>query len=127
MENWIPSAATTRVLPIAKQNEFMSDEPNQIQLKEQNKKGKSSVLALPLAFVPSLLLVGTASFLNHKNPPAILFAAMCLVSIVCCFVSSFMLFRRNKVLATIFGILFMLLNGLISFFFGCATLLSGIN
>jgi hypothetical protein len=105
----------------------MSDEPNQFQPNEPDKNKKTSLLALPLAFVPSLLLVGTASFLNHRNPPAIFFAAMFLVSIVCCFVSSFMLFRRNKVLATIFGILFMLLNGLISFFFGCATLLSSIN
>jgi hypothetical protein len=49
---------------------------------------------------------------------------MCLVSIVCCFISSSLLFRRNKALAAIFGILFLLLNGLISFFFGCATILT---
>jgi len=102
----------------------MSEELNQTNPNEPKEKKKTSALALALAFVPSVLLVGTASFFNHGNPPAIFLAAMCLISIVCCFVSSFMLFQRSKVLATIFGILFMLLNGLISFFFGCATILT---
>ena len=102
----------------------MSDEPNKTEPSAPNEKKKSSVLALPLAFVPSVLLVGTFSFFNNGNAPAILFAIMCLVSIVCCFVSSFLLFQRNKVLTAIFGVLFLLLNGLISFFFGCATILT---
>ena len=85
------------------------------------------MLALLLAFVPSILLVSAFTFFNHGNPPAILFAALCLVSLACCFGSSFLLFQRNKVVATIFGILFLLLNGLISFFFGCATILAGIK
>jgi hypothetical protein len=100
----------------------MSDEPNQTKPNESKKK--SSMFAIPLAFVPSLLLVGTFSFFNHGNPPAMLFAIMCLISIACCFASSFLLFQRNKVLATIFGVIFLLLNGLISFFFGCATILT---
>ena len=100
----------------------MSDGP--IEPNNPNGKKKSSVLALPLAFVPSVLLVGTASFFNHGNPPALLFASMCLISIACCFASSFLLFRRNKVMATIFGVVFLLLNSLISFFFGCVTILT---
>jgi hypothetical protein len=100
----------------------MSDERNQTEPNES--KQQSAVLALPLAFVPSLLLVGTFSYFNHGNPPAIFFAILCLVSLACCFASSFLLFRRNQVLATISGILFLLLNALISFFFGCATILS---
>ena len=85
------------------------------------------MLALLLAFVPSVLLVSFATFANRSTPPAVLCALLCLVSLACCFGSSFLLFQRNKVVATIVGILFLLLNGLISFFFGCATILTGLK
>jgi hypothetical protein len=100
----------------------MSDEPDQTEPKGSEKK--TSAYAFPLAFVPSLLLVGFFSLFSRGNPPAILLAILCLISIACCFISSFLLFRRNKVLATIFGLIFLLLNGLISFFFGCAMILT---
>jgi len=103
----------------------MSDEPDRIE--PDKPKKKSSAFAFPLAFVPSLLLVGFFSFFSSGNPPAILLAILCLISIVCCFVSSYLLFQRNKVLVTVFGVIFVLLNGLISFFFGCATILTNAN
>jgi sugar phosphate permease len=103
----------------------MSDKPDQTEPNGSEKKW--SAFAFPLAFVPSLLLVGFFSFFARGNPPAILLAILCLISIVCCFVSSYLLFQRNKVLVTIFGVIFVLLNGLISFFFGCATILTNAN
>ena len=51
---------------------------------------------------------------------------LCVVCGICCFTSSFMLFRRKTALAFFAGILFLLLNGFITFFFGCTALLSGI-
>jgi hypothetical protein len=103
----------------------MSDEPNQINPNELKEKEKFSALALPLAFVPSVLLLILFTFFGSGNPPAILFFAFCGVSVVCCFGSAILLFRRNTVLAILFGILFLLLNGAISFFFGCVAVLSG--
>ena len=100
----------------------MSDEP--IQPKEPTEKKKISMLALPLALMPSVLLLILFTFFGRGNPPAILFFALCGVSIVCCFASAILLFRRNTLLAILFGVLFLLLNGAISFFFGCAAILS---
>lgn len=85
------------------------------------------MLAVPLALMPSILLLILFTFFGRGNPPAILFFTFCGISIVCCFASAFLLFRRNTILAIIFGILFLLLNGAISFFFGCAAIFSGMN
>jgi hypothetical protein len=43
----------------------------------------------------------------------------CVLSVACCFVSSFMLFARRTGLAILAGVLFLILNGFIAFFFGC--------
>jgi hypothetical protein len=104
----------------------MNEEPN--PAKETNQPGKrkaTNLFALLLAFVPSVLLIALLAFAGSSNPPAILLALSCVTSLTCCFVSAFLLFRRNTVLAILFGILF--LNGAFSFFFGCATILTGMK
>jgi len=42
-----------------------------------------------------------------------------IVSVGCCFTASFLLFRRKTGWAIAVGVLFLLLNGAISFFLGC--------
>jgi len=48
-----------------------------------------------------------------------LLVLMGLVSLVCCFASSFLLFKRKTNRAIFCGVLLMLLNGFISLAFGC--------
>src|SRR5262245_1862451 len=92
---------------------------------------KSPTLALMLAFAPTAMvlavvgvsLVAARFKLNLPNFAA-LAVLLCVGSLLCCFASSFMLFRRKTGLAVFGGILFLLLNGFIAFFFGCAALLS---
>lgn len=88
-------------------------------------------LALLLAFIPSVLLLAAfvvfasesnAKFVNPWLPGAAVVLALLCVG--CCFLSSLMLFRRNTVLTVLIGFFFLLLNCIISFFFGCAALLS---
>lgn len=86
----------------------------------------SPTLALILAFTPSVLLLAIAAVGRYLASPTAILMIGCLVSIVCCFVSAVMLFRRRG-LAILFGILFLLLNGVISFFFGCAAVFSDIK
>jgi len=74
-----------------------------------------------LAFAPAavfltLLGVSAASGKNLTLPS--LWTA-CIVSVVCCFTSSLLLFRRKTAWAIAVGILFLLVNGGIAFFLGC--------
>jgi len=106
----------------------MNDEPNHTQPAVSEKK-RISKLALPLAFLPSVLLIGAMSvFATNQNPQIfqspIFLGGLCAVCIVCCFAASVLMFRRKTALAVVFGILFLLLNAAISFFFGCATVLT---
>ncbi|HEY5345265.1 MAG TPA: hypothetical protein VIK62_02855 [Verrucomicrobiae bacterium] len=94
----------------------MSDEPNQ--------KGKSSALALLLAFMPSFMLLGVLTITGHTNHPAIIFAALCCASAVCCIVSAFLLFQHNVWWATLIALTFFLLNLGVSFFLGCGAILN---
>lgn len=103
----------------------MNAELNPPPISKPEGKKKISVLALPLAFVPSVLLLMLFTLFGRGNPPATLYFVFCGISIVCCFVSAFLLFRRNTTLTILFGLLFLLLNGAISFFFGCAAILTG--
>jgi O-antigen/teichoic acid export membrane protein len=108
----------------------MSDEPNQTQPAVSEQKRKISRLALPLAFLPSVLLIGGISVLSTNLVPqffqsAVVLGILCIVCIACCFTASILMFRRKTVVAVVFGILFLLLNAAISFFFGCATVLTG--
>jgi hypothetical protein len=108
----------------------MSDEPNQAQPAAPEKRRKISRLALPLAFLPSVLLIGGLSVFATNQAPQVFqtpvfLGILCVVCIVCCFTASILMFRRKTALAIVFGILFLLLNAAISFFFGCATILTG--
>jgi len=81
-------------------------------------------MGLLLAFVPSALMIGFFSFANNSNPPVLLFILLCLASLACCITSASLIFRRNTGLAIFVGILFLLLNSVISFFFGCGAILT---
>ncbi len=77
-------------------------------------------IALLLAFVPAamvLILIATGGTQLKQDA---LFA-LALLTGVCCFVSSFMLFRRRTALWIVAGILFMIVNGIILLGFGCAS------
>ena len=102
----------------------MSDELNQTKPKEPDKKGKSSALALVLAFAPSFMLLGVATFTGHTNHPAIILAALCCASAVCCIVSATLLFQHNVWWASLIAVMFFLLNLVISFFLGCGAMLN---
>lgn len=82
---------------------------------------KPFVVALLLAFLPAAMLLSMIALLGQHVSSGLLVAAS-LISLVCCFVSSFMLFRRQTALAIVAAVLFLLLNGAIALFFGCASL-----
>ena len=79
------------------------------------------VLAMLLAFVPAGLVLAFFSFGGDLKAP--LLAAALLLTIGCCTASSLMLFRHQTGLALVAAVLFLILNGLISLFFGCACML----
>jgi hypothetical protein len=70
-----------------------------LRLSEPGKKQKISALVVALAFVPSVLLLAFFTGLGSSNPPAALFIAFCGISIVSCFASAILLFRRRTALA----------------------------
>jgi len=81
-------------------------------------------LALALAFLPSVMLLGFYPFVRDGQVQALPLVVACLISIGCCFASAIMLFRRNTGLALAAGVLFLLLNMVISFLFGCGVVLT---
>lgn len=80
-------------------------------------------VAVVLGFFPAALLLGITG--SRASSEAVLFAAV--VSVFCCFTSSFLLFRQKSTLATLGGVVFLLLNGAIAFFLGCGAILSGLR
>ena len=98
---------------------------------EPMEKKPSVPFALLLAFIPSPCVLAAfgvfasesnAEFVNPWLPWAAIFLAV--VCVCCCFISSFILFRRKTVLTILIGVLFLLINGMISLFFGCVAVLS---
>ncbi len=86
---------------------------------EQSKT--SPLPALVLAFAPAavfLTLLGMSAA-SGKNLTIPSLWAACVVSLICCFTSSFLLFRRKTGWAIAAGFFFLLLNGVMSFFLGC--------
>ena len=78
--------------------------------------------AMVLAIIGLDLLAEAKKFTLPQSPGWV--ALLCVVCGICCFTSSVMLFRRKTGLAILGGILFLLLNGLITFFFGCTAMIS---
>jgi hypothetical protein len=80
------------------------------------------VLALLLGFAPAAALL----WVVRGKPSSQLCIVLAMAALICCFSSSFLLFRRKTTLAIISGIFLVLLNLAVSFLFGCAALLSGL-
>ncbi len=64
---------------------------------------------------------------GQNGPPAAVLWPVSLLSLGCCFTSSFMLFRRQTGWAITCGLLLFLFNGAIAFFAGCVALMRGMN
>jgi hypothetical protein len=81
------------------------------------------LLVLTLGFLPSALVLLSIPFLRGNVATGV-YVLMCLLTLACCFTSSFLLFRRKTTRAIIGGILLMLLNGFIALGAGCAAVLN---
>jgi len=92
-----------------------SNDPRNSQTEE---KKKSPGFALILAFIPAAALLALLTFKPNIRQGGLMGA--CILSAACCFVSSFMLLSRRTGLAILAGVILLILNGLIAFFFGCA-------
>ena len=97
-----------------------------------NDERKHSDLAASIGFLPLALLLAEVGFVKlvyhpDLNGQALLLGIVCVVSVICCFTSSFMLFARRTTEATLAGIVFMLLDGGIAFWSGVeGAILAGI-
>lgn len=87
--------------------------------------------ALIIGFLPTALLLITLSIafsdkfhFDRDTSDALLWLCSG-VSVVCCFTASILLFKRSTGGAIAGGILFMLLNAFMGFFFGCCASLNG--
>ena len=76
-----------------------------------------TTVGLVAAFLPAVMLLGIITLKPNIKQEALM--APCFISVVCCLASSIMLFSRKTVLAILFALLLLLLNGFIAFFFGC--------
>jgi hypothetical protein len=103
----------------------MNEAPCQIRSNEPNGKNKSPALAIILAFIPSLLLAGTVMPFQRDDVPKSVLIIESIFSLICCFTSAFLLLKRKTVWAIALALVFVLLNGLISFFFGFFAALYG--
>ena len=83
------------------------------------------VLPLILAFLPSVFFLVLLAMQNAHIKIATYCVIAAILGLVCCTASSVMLFRRNTPVAIVFGVVFLLLNLVISGFLGCASLLVG--
>src|SRR5438270_940005 len=86
---------------------------------------QSPALALMLGFAPAVVGLTIIAMNGQNGPPPALLWATCIIGAVCCFTSSFMLFRRKTGWAIACGLMLLLFNGAISLFTGCMALLSG--
>jgi len=93
---------------------------------EPGKKQKSPALALALAFLPSVYLLGLFSFHGQTNHPIIYMFMGCLVSVFCCLTSAWLLMKDKKGLTIVVAAIFLIVNLLISLFFGCSVVLAKI-
>ncbi len=99
----------------------MNDQP-----KDSGRK-QNPALALLLAFTPSAVAMGlyygvADHWLETARGLVLMLASV--IGFGCCLGASALLFRRKTLMAMIAGIVFMLLNALISVFFGCAIVIN---
>ena len=103
------------------------------QTEKPNNDGGLPTLGLVLGFIPGaialLVLSVGAKDLTQKTPDAagrmVLWVACCL-SIACCFLSSFILFRRSTSMAILFGFVLFFVNAFVAFCLGCAAAWQGL-
>ncbi len=93
---------------------------NEVPISPSGPEPTRNRLAIPLAFVPSLIVLGCA-MLRGRIPDYVLWLSFA-VSTVCCFASSAMLFKRDQRAVRWGGILFTVINGAISLALGCGAL-----
>ncbi len=89
---------------------------------EPQKPKGSPLIGLLLGFAPAAILIAAFSGLGLNLPAHqqnVFLWSACITSIVFCFISSALLFRRGTGVAIAGALLLMLLNGFIAFFFGC--------
>lgn len=98
-------------------------------MSEESKETSYAPLGLMLGLLPTVmaLVLAKSASASTKDPSPGFYMFFLAISVACCFVSSVLLFRRKTVLAIIAGVLFLILNGFVSLFLGCAVLLSGIG
>jgi hypothetical protein len=90
--------------------------------KKPAKPKTSPLMALLLGFSPAAILMAAFSGLGLNLPAHqqnVFLWSACIISIVCCFISSALLFRRGTGVAIAGAFLLMFVNGFIAFFFGC--------
>ena len=88
---------------------------------------KPIALPLILAFVPAALSLVIFGLNLDKHQMAAFCVPAAIVSLGCCFASSFLLFRRKTSAAIVTGILFILLNLVVTIGLGCAPILADLN
>jgi hypothetical protein len=99
-------------------------DPGKSNPNERKKMNNYFMVGLCLAFVPMLLVLclSQVSMFNKSNAGVFWFG--CVASSVCCFTSSFLLFRQKTGWVIGVGLVLVLLNILISFSFGCGAVVS---
>jgi len=102
----------------------MESDPNP----PQNPQRKSPLAALLIGFAPAALLmaaiaVATIAAATNTTVASRIAGVMlwlaCFICVLCCYVSSRMLFGRRTATAVVGAVLLLLLNGFIALFFGC--------
>jgi multisubunit Na+/H+ antiporter MnhG subunit len=98
-------------------------------MSEQSKETSYVPLGLMLGLLPTViaLVLAKSASASTKDPSPGFYVVFLAISVACCFLSSSLLFRRKTVLAILAGVLFLILNSVVSLFLGCAVLLSGIR
>ena len=76
-----------------------------------------------IGLLPSALLLMAGAFALEHGTARELWAFVCFISVICCFIASFMLFARKTAAAVLGGLVLLLLNGFVAFFSGCTATL----
>jgi hypothetical protein len=101
----------------------MNDEINQ-RLGGKSLSAFRIALALVIAFLPAVLICLMFTTFRGRNVPTLVIVAEGLFSLACCSAPSLLVMRRHPMLALLIALLFIPINGLIAFCFGCNAMLS---